>query len=108
MIVFTTDGLIKNMTTTASEKREKRKLLTLCRSIASFITTNASPHEAETSKSAHGARRKRSAWLELIHATSSRVRSLRRVQAPFLEFLESKVHLLQQGVSSVPQMDRLR
>ena len=43
------------MTNTAKAKREKRKLLTLCLWIASFMTTKENPQAAATEINAHGA-----------------------------------------------------
>jgi hypothetical protein len=43
------------MTTAAKAKRVKRKLLTLCRWIASFMTTKANPQAAATDSNAQGA-----------------------------------------------------
>ena len=40
---------------TAKPKRVNRKLFTVCRSIASFITTNEKPQAIETVSKAHGA-----------------------------------------------------
>jgi hypothetical protein len=52
---LTVCGRINSMTITAKAKREKRKLLTLCLWIASFITTKAKPQAAATDNKAHGA-----------------------------------------------------
>mgnify|MGYP006866093978 CR=1 FL=1 len=95
-----TDGLRAIITMTASENRVKRKLLTLCRSMASFITTNAMPHAADTERSAHGARRILSACEELIHATSLREQFPHHVQVPCLEFQESMGRLQQLDVKA--------
>ena len=76
------------MTRAATENLVNRKLLTLCRAIASFMITKAQPHAIATTKSAQGANFIFNRWRALLtfyHVAFLAAQLLACVSPPYLE-----------------------